>query len=312
MDFVLYNSIPINITKTAITKLKNININFSWKEIIEIYLPLSRLLNSFYISSKLIQQTVVKLNNQKIFNQFININQQRIPYIIGITGSVAAGKSTIARILQILLSCWPEHRTVELVTTDGFLHPNSILQQRNIMNKKGFPESYDIPNLINFVYKIKLGIPRISIPIYSHVSYDIIPNKTQIITQPDILILEGLNVLHIDKFYQNKLHHLMVSNFIDFSIYIDVPENFLKNWYINRFLKFRQHASSDPTSYFYYYSQLSELETIKIANYLWLKINQRNLQENILPTRRHAKLILGKSFNHSIEKFKLRKIHYII
>lgn len=294
----LRNSVPLTLTEAEIIKLKGINEDLSLDEVAEIYLPLSRLLN-FYISSNLRRQAVLE--------QFLGTDGQRIPYIIGIAGSVAVGKSTTARVLQALLSRWPEHRTVELVTTDGFLHPNQVLKQRDLMKKKGFPESYDIRSLVNFVSKVKSGTPRVTAPVYSHLIYDVVSNEQKVISQPDILILEGLNVLQSGNDYNHDPHHVFVSDFVDFSIYVDASEALLQSWYINRFLKFRQGAFSDPDSYFHHYSQLSEQEAVAIASQLWTEINGRNLQQNILPTRERASLILGKSANHAVERVRLRK-----
>lgn len=294
----LRHSVPLTLTETEIMKLKGINENLSLEEVAEIYLPLSRLLN-FYISSN--------LRRQEVLEQFLGIEGQRTPYIIGIAGSVAVGKSTTARVLQALLSRWPKYRTVELVTTDGFLHPNSVLKERDLMKKKGFPESYDIRSLVNFVSKVRSGAPRVTAPVYSHLIYDIVSEEQKVISQPDILILEGLNVLQSGRDHKNDLHHIFVSDFVDFSIYVDAPEDLLQIWYINRFLKFRQSAFADPNSYFHHYSQLSEQEAVTTASQLWSEINGLNLQQNILPTRERANLILGKSANHAVDKVWLLK-----
>lgn len=295
---ILRNSIPLTLTKPEISNLKGINEELSIKEVVEVYLPLSRLLN-FYISANLRRQTILE--------QFLDTNTQSIPYIIGIAGSVAVGKSTTARVLQALLSRWPEHRAVELVTTDSFLHPNRILKERDLMKKKGFPQSYDIHSLINFVSKVKSGAPRVTTPVYSHLLYDILPKNKKVIFQPDILILEGLNVLQSGGDYQYDPYHVFVSDFVDFSIYVDAPENLLQTWYINRFLKFRHGAFSNPNSYFHHYAQLPEEKAIAIASQLWVEINGLNLQQNILPTRERANLILSKSANHAVDKVWLRK-----
>ncbi|TKI07055.1 type I pantothenate kinase [Martelella alba] len=294
----LRDTVPLTLTAEEIVKLKGINEDLSLDEVAEIYLPLSRLLN-FYISSNLRRQTVLE--------QFLGTKGQHIPYIIGIAGSVAVGKSTTARVLQALLSRWPEHRSVELVTTDGFLFPNSILRKRDIMKKKGFPESYDMRSLVNFVSDIKSGSKKVNAPVYSHLIYDVIPDSKKVISQPDILILEGLNVLQSGRDYQHAAHHVFVSDFVDFSIYVDAPEDLLISWYINRFLKFRQGAFSDPDSYFHNYSKLSEAEAIGIATNIWTEINGLNLKENILPTRERASLILTKSANHAVGEIRLRK-----
>ncbi|AAM84062.1 type I pantothenate kinase [Yersinia pestis] len=294
----LRDSVPLTLTEEEIVKLKGINEDLSLDEVAQIYLPLSRLLN-FYISSNLRRQAVLE--------QFLGTDGQRIPYVIGIAGSVAVGKSTTARLLQALLSRWPEHRSVELITTDGFLHPNKVLNERGLMKKKGFPESYDMHNLVKFVSEVKSGADYVTAPVYSHLIYDVVPDGNKVIKQPDILILEGLNVLQSGMDYPHDPHHVFVSDFVDFSIYVDAPEDLLQSWYINRFLKFRQGAFSNPDSYFHNYAKLPETEAIKIATQLWNEINGLNLKQNILPTRERASLIMTKSANHAVESVRLRK-----
>ncbi|KAB7898701.1 type I pantothenate kinase [Rouxiella sp. S1S-2] len=294
----LRDSVPLTLKEAEIMKLKGINEDLSLEEVAQIYLPLSRLLN-FYISSNLRRQAVLE--------QFLGTDGQKIPYVIGIAGSVAVGKSTTARLLQALLSRWPEHRSVELITTDGFLYPNKTLNERGIMKKKGFPQSYDIQQLVKFVSEVKSGAKNVSAPVYSHLIYDVIPDGNKVINQPDILILEGLNVLQSGMDYPHDPHRVFVSDFVDFSIYVDAPEDLLQSWYINRFLKFRQGAFSDPDSYFHHYSKLPEAEAVQIATGLWNDINGLNLKENILPTRERASLIMTKSANHAVENVRLRK-----
>ncbi|MGD8108794.1 type I pantothenate kinase [Pantoea sp. FN0302] len=294
----LRDSVPMTLSEDEIARLKGINEDLSLEEVAEIYLPLSRLLN-FYINSNLRRQAVLE--------QFLGTSGQKIPYIISIAGSVAVGKSTTARVLQALLSRWPEHRRVELITTDGFLHPNAVLKERDLMKKKGFPQSYDMHRLVNFVADLKSGATEVTAPVYSHLIYDVIPDGDKIVQQPDILILEGLNVLQSGMDYPHDPHHVFVSDFVDFSIYVDAPEELLEDWYINRFLKFRKGAFTDPDSYFHHYAQLSEEEAVNIATQLWREINWRNLKENILPTRERASLILSKSANHAVEQVRLRK-----
>ncbi|VEA61497.1 Pantothenate kinase [Serratia plymuthica] len=294
----LRDSVPLTLSEEEIVKLKGINEDLSLEEVAQIYLPLSRLLN-FYISSNLRRQAVLE--------QFLGTDGQKIPYVIGIAGSVAVGKSTTARLLQALLSSWPEHRSVELITTDGFLHPNKVLSERGLMKKKGFPQSYDMHSLVKFVSEVKSGAKRVTAPVYSHLIYDVVPDGNKVIEQPDILILEGLNVLQSGMDYPHDPHHVFVSDFVDFSIYVDAPEQLLQTWYINRFLKFRQGAFSNPDSYFHNYAKLPETEAINIATQLWNEINGLNLQQNILPTRERASLIMTKSANHAVEHVRLRK-----
>ncbi len=294
----LRDSVPLTLSEEEIVKLKGINEDLSLEEVAQIYLPLSRLLN-FYISSNLRRQAVLE--------QFLGTDGQKIPYVIGIAGSVAVGKSTTARLLQALLSRWPEHRSVELITTDGFLHPNKVLNERGLMKKKGFPQSYDMHSLVKFVSEVKSGAKRVTAPVYSHLIYDVVPEGNKVIEQPDILILEGLNVLQSGMDYPHDPHRVFVSDFVDFSIYVDAPETLLQSWYINRFLKFRQGAFSNPDSYFHHYSKLPEPEAINIATQLWNEINGLNLQQNILPTRERASLIMIKSANHAVESVRLRK-----
>lgn len=294
----LRDSVPLTLSEEEIVKLKGINEDLSLEEVAQIYLPLSRLLN-FYISSNLRRQAVLE--------QFLGTDGQKIPYVIGIAGSVAVGKSTTARLLQALLSRWPEHRSVELITTDGFLHPNKVLNERGLMKKKGFPQSYDMHSLVKFVSEVKSGAKRVTAPVYSHLIYDVVPEGNKVIEQPDILILEGLNVLQSGMDYPHDPHRVFVSDFVDFSIYVDAPETLLQSWYINRFVKFRQGAFSNPDSYFHHYSKLPEPEAINIATQLWNEINGLNLQQNILPTRERASLIMTKSANHAVESVRLRK-----
>lgn len=294
----LRDSVPLTLSKEEILKLKGINEDLSLDEVAQIYLPLSRLLD-FYISSNLRRQAVLE--------QFLGTDGQKIPYIIGIAGSVAVGKSTTARLLQALLISWPEHRSVELITTDGFLHPNKVLNERGLMKKKGFPQSYDMRSMVKFVSEVKSGAKHVTAPVYSHLIYDVVPDGNKVIEQPDILILEGLNVLQSGMDYPHDPHRVFVSDFVDFSIYVDAPETLLQNWYINRFLKFRQGAFSNPDSYFHNYSKLPEPEAVNIATQLWNEINGLNLQQNILPTRERASLIMTKSANHAVKSVRLRK-----
>ncbi|WP_022941499.1 type I pantothenate kinase [Psychromonas hadalis] len=294
----LRDNVALTLSEQDLQQLQGINESLSLDEVRDIYLPLSRLLN-LYVEAQQYRHTVR--------DKFLNSNNEHVPYIIGIAGSVAVGKSTTARILQALLSRWPEHPQVALVTTDGFLRPNQDLVARNLMHKKGFPESFDIKALVDFVAAIKSGKESVSAPIYSHLTYDILPDETIKVEKPDIVILEGLNVLQTAINYPDHPHRVFVSDFVDFSIFVDADTDLLKQWYIQRFLKFREGAFTDPNAYFHSYSKMSEREAIKIAAKIWDEINGVNLQENIRPTRDRANLILKKSTNHQVSNVKLRK-----
>ena len=291
-------AVPLSLTEADLIQLRGIHDELSLDEVRDIYLPLSRLLN-LYVKAR--------QSRSKVIEQFLGTQPSHLPYIISIAGSVAVGKSTTARILQALLDRWLEHPKVELVTTDGFLFPNHELEARGLMKKKGFPLSYDMRRLVNFVADIKAGAASVSAPVYSHHSYDIVPGAEKRVEQPDILIIEGLNVLQSGMDYPHDPHHVFVSDFVDFSIYVDAEESLLKNWYIERFLKFRQSAFSDPECYFHHYAALSEAESVAIASQIWDEINYPNLKSNILPTRERASLILTKGAAHAIEQVKLRK-----
>ena len=290
----LRNAVPLKLTEQDLKPLLGFNEDLSLDEVRTIYLPLTRLIN-YYIDENLRRQTVL--------NRFLGRTRAQVPYIIGIAGSVSVGKSTSARILQSLLTHWKTTRKVELITTDGFLFPLEKLKKNKLLDKKGFPISYDTPQLLRFLADLKSGKSPVFAPIYSHLTYDIVPNQFTRVEQPDILILEGLNVLQTG----GKNSRTFVSDFVDFSIFVDADENLLKEWYIKRFLKFRQSAFSDPNSYFKHYAALSENDAIATATRIWDEINGLNLKENILPTRERADLILRKGENHEVERVYLRK-----
>lgn len=289
---------PMTLSESEIEKLKGIDDELSMDEVQDIYLPLSRLL-SYYVEAR--------MGRQRVLREFLNQDTLKIPFILGIAGSVSAGKSTTARVLQALLSRRAQHTQVALVTTDGFLYPNKILEDKGILLKKGFPQSYDTKQLLNFVIDIKSGKSIVKAPKYSHLIYNVVPNEYDEINQPDILILEGLNVLQSSMDYPQGVGHLFVSDFVDFSIYVDAEEALLEKWYISRFMKLRKGAFTDPKSYFRNFTQLSEKEARMTSRTIWREINRKNLRKNIFPTRERAGLILHKSDNHAVDYVKLRK-----
>ncbi len=290
----------MTINEEDLATIRGINEKISIKEIEEVYLPLSRLLNLYYSASKGLYDAR---------RTFLGAKGQKVPYVIGIAGSVAVGKSTTARVLKTLISRWPENPKVELIATDGFLYPNKVLEDRGLMNRKGFPESYDLKSLIRFLYELKSGKGRINIPQYSHLIYDIVPNQYQTIETPDVLILEGLNVLQTRRMDAvPPSGELLVSDFFDFSIYVDALEKDIKKWYIDRFLIFRETSFRDDRSYFRKFGDLGVKEAIETAGRIWDEINGPNLTENIEPSKFHAHLILNKEHDHSVKEVYMRKI----
>jgi type I pantothenate kinase len=295
----LRNSTPLTLTEDDLAQLRGINERISLGEVEEIYLPLSRLLNLYVDATQ-------KLH--KATHTFLGNSTAKVPYVVGIAGSVAVGKSTTARILQALLARWPNHPKVDLITTDGFLFPNATLEARGLMKRKGFPESYDRRRLVKFVADVKSGAPEVTAPIYSHLAYDILPDQTITVRQPDIVILEGLNVLQTGVGSAVQDAPIFVSDYFDFSIYVDTDEEHVKQWYVERFLTLRRTAFRDPASYFHRYASLSDEEARATALRIWNEINGVNLRENILPTRTRAHLILEKGPDHSVRSVKLRKL----
>ncbi|MDW2303180.1 type I pantothenate kinase, partial [Vibrio alginolyticus] len=280
-----------------LTALRGINEDLTMEEAVEIYLPLSRLLN-LYVPARQSRNSVLQ--------QVLNTEEHAPPFVIGIAGRVAVGKSTTARILKALLSRWENHPKVALVTTDGFLYPKKVLEERGIMHRKGFPESYDIKRLVEFVSDVKAGKPNLEVPVYSHITYDI-TDELKKVDRPDVLIIEGLNVLQSGMDYPHDPHRVFVSDFLDFSIYVDAESETIEQWYVERFLKFRRGAFTKPGSYFSHYTQLSVDEAKSKAKEIWRNINGLNLELNILPTRERAHLILHKGANHLVDKVSLRK-----
>lgn len=287
---------PLVLDEWDLAVLRGINDEVSLEEVVEIYLPLSRLLNLYVAATQ---------NLHRVMDTFLGSPASKVPYVIGIAGSVAVGKSTTARLLQALLSRWPDHPRVDLVTTDGFLYPNRVLEERGLMSRKGFPESYDLRRLVRFVADVKSGEPEVAAPVYSHLAYDVLPGEVQVVRQPDIMILEGLNVLQVG---DGKTPGTFVSDFFDFSIYVDADEADIEQWYVDRFLTLRDTVFKDKKSYFSHYANLSTEEAKKVARGIWAEINGPNLEENIEPTRERAGLILKKGGDHFVRAVKLRKL----
>jgi len=290
---------PMTIAPRDLEHLSGLIEELSMEEVEQIYLPLSRLLN-LYVQAAQELRTV----SQK----FLGKHDAKVPFVLGIAGSVAVGKSTTARVLRALLARWPDHPRVGLVTTDGFLLPNSELEKRGLMNRKGFPESFNTGRLLRFLAEIKSGSAAVEAPIYSHFHYDVLPDETQRVERPDILIVEGLNVLQPARLPKNGDLVPYVSDFFDFSIYIDADMDLCEHWYIARFLRLRETAFQDPKAYFHRYAKLNDTEATLRACEIWRSINLRNLTENILPTRERAQLILEKGADHRVESVSLRKI----
>ncbi|PYZ91633.1 type I pantothenate kinase [Salipaludibacillus keqinensis] len=296
----LRQSYPMEVTMDEIERLKGVNDVLNMQEVADIYLPLTRLINLHAIASQELYR------NRSIFLQK---QEKKVPYIIGIAGSVAVGKSTIARVLHTLLSRWDTHPKVDLITTDGFLYPNAELERRGIMNKKGFPESYNVHSLLQFLSELKSGKSNVEAPVYSHLTYDILPGEKQVVSQPDIVIIEGINVLQPPKRPGDRYSdQVYVSDYFDFSIYVDAAEENIFHWYVERFKTLRETAFRNPASYFKKYADLNDVEAYDTARGIWERINKRNLHENILPTRHRADLILRKGDHHLVNEIKMRKV----
>ncbi len=312
----LRSNTPLTLSEKDLNALRGVNEQVSLVDVEEIYLPLSRLLNLHFRSARSLSG---------VRDDFLGRLVGRRPYVIAVAGSVAVGKSTFARVLQALLARWPDHPRVALITTDGFLHPNRVLEARGLMGRKGFPESYDRRLMISFLAELKRGALAVEAPLYSHEAYDIVADRTLTVSRPDILIFEGLNVLQTSSggasLNSSNPHEsgggagpsmltpsVVVSDFFDFSIYVDARESDIEGWYVKRFLKLQQTVFRNPHSYFHHYRDLTESEAVKTARKIWRDINLRNLLENILPTRERANVVLNKRADHTVDQVQLRQI----
>ncbi|MDH2423840.1 type I pantothenate kinase [Sphaerisporangium sp. TRM90804] len=289
----LRQNTPLTLTAEELEELRGVDEPIDLAEVTDIYLPLTRLLNLHFTGAR---------QRSAAVNTFLGAGQAPSPYILGIAGSVAVGKSTTARLLHTLLARWPEHPRVDLITTDSFLYPNKVLEERGITHRKGFPESYDRRALVRFVAGVKAGVPEMNAPVYSHLAYDIVPGAVQCVRRPDILVVEGLNVLQ-----PAPPTALAVNDYFDFSIYVDAKTEDIRSWYVDRFHKLRRTAFADPKSYFSYIAEMSEEDATRFAKEVWRDVNERNLVENIAPTRGRAGLVLYKGSDHAVRRVRLRR-----
>ncbi|MEZ4456970.1 MAG: type I pantothenate kinase [Gemmatimonadales bacterium] len=290
---------PLTLAEADLAELRGLEEQLSMGEVTDVYLPLSRLLNLHVAASRELA---------RVADVFLGRTTGETPYVIGIAGSVAVGKSTTARVMRALLARWPDHPKVDLVTTDGFLYSNEELARRGLMARKGFPESYDVRRLVQFVADVKAGAPRVAAPIYSHLVYDIVPGAEQFVERPDVLILEGLNVLQGSDRRSGDGDRPFVSDFFDFSIYVDAAEDHIRTWFLNRFRRLRETAFRDPKSFFRRYAEMAEPDAVAFANQVWDEINGVNLRENIEPTKERAHLVLEKGPNHEVTGVRLRRL----
>jgi type I pantothenate kinase len=288
------------LTEEEIRRIRGLGDQLDLDEVVSVYLPLSRLLSLYVEAAGSLHRRQEEFLHRR--------TPPRTPFVIGLAGSVAVGKSTAARLLQQMLARWPEHPNVALVTTDGFLYPNAELERRGLLQRKGFPESYDRRALMKFVVDIKSGKEEVEAPVYSHLVYDVVPDQKVVVKSPDIVILEGLNVLQPARQRGDGRTNLGLSDFFDFSIFVDAAVNHVRDWYVDRFLKLRETAFRDPSSYFAKYAALTHDTAVDEARRIWDSINGPNLTENVLPTRARATLVLRKDADHSVRYVRLRKI----
>jgi type I pantothenate kinase len=292
-------STPLTLTESDVDSLRGLNEPFEINEVEDVYLPLTRLLNLRFAATR---------DLRVVTETFLGYLPAHVPYVIGIGGSVAAGKSTIARLLQALLGRWPEHPRVDLVTTDGFLYPNAVLEARGLMSRKGFPESYDVRALLEFLAALKAGEAEVRAPVYSHLTYDIVDGDENVLRGPDIVIVEGVNVLQAPARRGRTEASLVVSDFFDFSIYVDASERDLEDWYVARLLLLRETSLNDPRAYFNFLTRSSEEDTRTFGSAIWREINLANLRENIAPSRERAHLVLEKGSDHRVSRVRLRRL----